>query len=257
MFRESEKKYVKLVNYLTLFLIIILFITLVHGYQCKYIIIQVCKDIKYLNNFLLENGPIENLQSLFLLFSILILISLIKKIKFNKLLRVFIILKVFALIYYLGEEISWGQHFFKWNTPQIFNEINNQKETNLHNISNLFDQLPRSLVMLWCGFIPIIFYFLKKKFLFKKYINLIILPKTKLIFVSFIFLIFFFPDFIVDKGNFHPGWYVDGKDVKEAIYYDIFTFNFVERLSEIHELIFCFYFLIYAISFKHAINNDD
>ena len=42
--------------------------------------------------------------------------------------------------------------------------------------------------------------------------------------------------------NLHPGHHVDGKDV-DAKYYDIFTFNFVERLSEIQELIFCFYFL--------------
>ncbi len=251
----QDEKDGKIINYLIILLVAILCLTFFHGYQCKYIIPSVCNDTKYLNNFLLENGPIENIQSILLLFSILILLSLINKIKFNKIISAFIVLKVIALIYYLGEEISWGQHFFKWNTPQIFNEINNQKETNLHNISNLFDQLPRSLVMLWCGFIPIIFYFLKKRFSFENYINLIILPKNKLLVVSFIFLFFFIPDFFVDKANLHPGWYVDGKDVKEAIYYDIFTFNFVERLSEIHELIFCFYFLIYAISFKHALKN--
>ena len=255
MISTQNEKYNKVVNYLLTFLIFILFLTLLHGYQCKYITPLICKDIKFLNNFILENGPIENIQSILLLFSILTLLSLVNKIKFNKIIQVFIILKTLALIYYLGEEISWGQHFFKWNTPQLFNEINNQKETNLHNISNLFDQLPRSLVMIWCGFIPVIFYFLNKKFSYENYINLIILPKNKLLVVSFIFLFFFFPDFIVDKANLHPGWYVDGKDVKEAVYYDIFTFNFVERLSEVHELIFCFYFFIYALSFKQAIKN--
>ena len=251
----QDEKDSKICNYLIILLVAILFLTFFHGYQCKYIIPSVCNDTKYLNDFLLENGPIENIQSILLLFSILILLSLINKIRFNQIITIFVIIKILALIYYLGEEISWGQHFFKWNTPELFNEINNQKETNLHNISNLFDQLPRSFVMLWCGLIPIIFYFLKKKFSFKKHINLIFLPKNILILVSIIFLILFFPDFIVDKGNFHPGWYVDGKDVKEAIYYDIFTFNFVERLSEVHELIFCFYFLIYSISFKQAIKD--
>ena len=251
----QDEKDGKIINYLIILLVAILFLTFFHGYQCKYIIPSVCNDTKYLNDFLLENGPIENIQSILLLFSILILLSLINKIRFNQIITIFVIIKILALIYYLGEEISWGQHFFKWNTPELFNEINNQKETNLHNISNLLDQLPRSLVVLWCGFIPIIFYFLKKKINFKSHINLIILPNTKLLVVSTIFLFFFFPDFIVDKANLHPGWHVDGQDIKEAKIFDTFTFNFVERLSEIHELIFCFYFLIYSISFKQAIKD--
>ena len=240
----------KIINLLIILMIFIIFLTLIHGYQCKYIIALVCRENDYLNNFLLENGPIENIQSIFLFFSILILLSLISKIKFNKFLKIFVILKVLALTYYFGEEISWGQHFFKWGTPQIFTEVNNQNETNLHNISNLLDQLPRSLVILWCGFIPIIFYYSKKKLYFNKNINLIILPKAKLLVISFIFLFFFLPDFIIDKANLHPGHYVGGKDVKEAVYYDIISFNFLTRLSELHELIFCFYFLIYSIAFS-------
>ena len=251
----QEVKNNKILNYLISTLIILISISLVHGYSCKYLTRSICKNINFLNNFLQENGFIENIQSIALLVSIIILLSVIKLIKNEKIIQVFIYLKILALIYYLGEEISWGQHFFKWSTPELFNEINNQKETNLHNISNLLDQLPRSFVVLWCGFIPIIFYFLKMKINFKRHINLIILPKTKLIFVSIIFLFFFFPDFIVDKANLHPGWHIDGQDIKEAKIYDTLTFNFLERLSEIHELIFCFYFLIYSISFKQAIKN--
>lgn len=37
-----------------------------------------------------------------------------------------------------GEEISWGQHFFKTHTPEWLAEINDQKETNLHNINKKF-----------------------------------------------------------------------------------------------------------------------
>ncbi|SDS37592.1 hypothetical protein SAMN04515667_2035 [Formosa sp. Hel1_31_208] len=33
-----------------------------------------------------------------------------------------------------GEEISWGQRIFGWNTPERFSDINAQKETNLHNL---------------------------------------------------------------------------------------------------------------------------
>ena len=245
----------KFIDYLIFFLIFIISISYIQGYQCKYIIPLICKA-PIINSWFAENGVIENIQSLLLLLSILILIRSFKVFKSNNFIKIFILIKIFALIYYFGEEISWGQHFFQWNTPEIFNEINNQNETNLHNISNLLDQLPRSLVILWCGFIPLIFYFLRKKFNFSNKLNLIILPSLKLLIVSLILLLFFLPDFIVDKLDLHPGHYVNGKEVIGAKYYDIITFNFVTRLSEIQELIFCFYFSIYAIALSKNRDNN-
>jgi len=55
---------------------------------------------------------------------------------FFNLIKIFLFLKIIALIYFLGEEISWGQHFFKWSSQSLFLELNNQEETNLHNILN-------------------------------------------------------------------------------------------------------------------------
>ncbi len=51
-------------------------------------------------------------------------------------------------VYFAGEEISWGQHFFLWQTPDAWQGINEQSETNLHNVHALFDQLPRALLTL-------------------------------------------------------------------------------------------------------------
>ena len=55
-----------------------------------------------------------------------------------------------ALLFFAGEEISWGQWFFKWETPELMQEWNDQGETNLHNlgpvIGPLFDQIPRAIV---------------------------------------------------------------------------------------------------------------
>ncbi len=48
-----------------------------------------------------------------------------------------------------GEECSWGQVYFNWSTPNWLAEVNNQQETNLHNISGWFDQKPRFLFSLW------------------------------------------------------------------------------------------------------------
>ena len=46
-------------------------------------------------------------------------------------------------IYLGGEEASWGQHYFGWQTPEGWAQINKQGETNLHNTSFFFDRLPR------------------------------------------------------------------------------------------------------------------
>ena len=36
----------------------------------------------------------------------------------------------------LGEEISWGQQIFGWDSFGVFNEYNYQNETNAHNFLN-------------------------------------------------------------------------------------------------------------------------
>jgi hypothetical protein len=56
---------------------------------------------------------------------------------------------ILACIYFAGEEASWGQHYFRWETPDALKGLNDQNETNLHNIGTWFDQKPRTLVELW------------------------------------------------------------------------------------------------------------
>jgi len=51
-----------------------------------------------------------------------------------------------ACIFFAGEEISWGQHFFGWEAGETFREINKQQETNLHNTSSWLNQKPRAFV---------------------------------------------------------------------------------------------------------------
>lgn len=59
---------------------------------------------------------------------------------------------VLACIYFAGEEASWGQHYLRWDTPESLKALNDQSETNLHNVSHWFDQKPRALVELWMVF---------------------------------------------------------------------------------------------------------
>lgn len=54
-------------------------------------------------------------------------------------------------LYYAGEEISWGQQIFQWETPEFLAERNRQNETNLHNLigAGVFEVLPRNLLEQW------------------------------------------------------------------------------------------------------------
>ena len=45
----------------------------------------------------------------------------------------------FALFFLIGEELSWGQRVFRWQTPEAFQQGNKQEETNLHNIYGVGD----------------------------------------------------------------------------------------------------------------------
>ena len=46
-------------------------------------------------------------------------------------------LAALAIVFVAGEEISWGQRIFGWLTPGALDDINNQGETNIHNIGPL------------------------------------------------------------------------------------------------------------------------
>lgn len=50
--------------------------------------------------------------------------------------------------YVAGEEISWGQTYLQWATPDSWAEINDQNETNLHNTSDWLDQKPQALLQI-------------------------------------------------------------------------------------------------------------
>ncbi len=74
----------------------------------------------------------------------------------NQFLTCWVIMWSLACIYFAGEEASWGQWYFGWETPQFVGELNDQGETNLHNMSSWLDQKPRALVeifILFFGFV--------------------------------------------------------------------------------------------------------
>ena len=48
--------------------------------------------------------------------------------------NVWFLLLALLFIFGGGEEISWGQRIFGWETPQAFEQANIQRETNIHNL---------------------------------------------------------------------------------------------------------------------------
>lgn len=66
----------------------------------------------------------------------------------DRLAWIWIFLGLLGCLYIAGEEASWGQHYGNWLTPESWQAINDQGETNLHNTSSWLDQKPRTLLEL-------------------------------------------------------------------------------------------------------------
>ena len=102
-----------------------------------------------------EYGFIENATALFLAVSVVtgvLVFRRARELPFAWLAPCVLCFTIGAF-YFLGEELSWGQHLFGWRTPEALAGINDQRETNLHNIGglgglteSLLDQAPRLLL---------------------------------------------------------------------------------------------------------------
>lgn len=110
---------------------------------------------------LIEQGPfyewllrseysfIENLTVLFAFVGAMIsfkLISMSQNLPMPTFFKVWFILFTIALIYLGGEEASWGQHIFGWESSEYFKQNNQMYETNLHNLTPNMEQVPKILL---------------------------------------------------------------------------------------------------------------
>ena len=213
-----------------------------------------------------ENGLVENIQILFLFIAIIYFYNFLKKdyqlnFKFSIILKYTFFL---GILYYLLEEISWGQHFFQWKSPIIFNQLNGQNETNLHNINNMFNQLPRNLIIIWSSltFLIINFKFIK----LNQSLSFFIYPSKNLRNISFLIIFFtlskkifqnFFESAVIlesvtifeNNSSSQPFWFEwNGEKVNNNFYIaiiiilDFLKFKFL-RFSELQEMLFSYYIL--------------
>ncbi len=95
-----------------------------------------------------ENGPHEFAQFLVLMGGAIVAASTLIRMdrRRDRMLTFWIGLALVCCLYVGGEEISWGQHIFFWETPETWAQVNDQNETNLHNTSAWFDQKPRLIL---------------------------------------------------------------------------------------------------------------
>ncbi len=73
----------------------------------------------------------------------------------------------YALLFFFGagEEISWGQRIFGWETSEAMKELNRQDETNLHNIEfggvaltkHLFGPVLTVVILLYLVALPLLY----------------------------------------------------------------------------------------------------
>jgi len=73
-------------------------------------------------------------------------ILVLQEVRADRLVFIWIALGLLGSLYMAGEEASWGQHYAGWLTPESWQAINDQGETNLHNTSSWLDQKPRTLL---------------------------------------------------------------------------------------------------------------
>jgi len=99
-----------------------------------------------------ETGAVENITAILLAVAIGFVVRAFwrvyveSSVAFKRLTMLWLVIFGLGCVYFLGEEISWGQHFFGWATPESWKEVNDQDETNLHNISGWLDQIPRTVL---------------------------------------------------------------------------------------------------------------
>ncbi|NCT41318.1 MAG: hypothetical protein GW778_06635 [Alphaproteobacteria bacterium] len=114
------------------------------------IFIEVFVPTQYLPALHSENGPHETLQFIFALIGLIVSFRCLYLLKPSEqpFLTAWVICFCLGCAYIAGEEISWGQHVMEWSTPEFWNGLNDQHETNLHITSSWLDQKPRLILLL-------------------------------------------------------------------------------------------------------------
>lgn len=97
-----------------------------------------------------ESGFIENATALILIPATIIALVLALRFyrRFGTAYLLWFTAVALVCFGFAGEEISWGQHWIGWTSPEYFAEHNRQGETNLHNLNIHFGRIVKSILTL-------------------------------------------------------------------------------------------------------------
>lgn len=100
--------------------------------------------------FVGEFGIIETGTNLFLFLAIIFALICARRAHGWGLSGMTALLLIYAggCFFFLGEEVSWGQHIFQWDSPEFFLENNRRNETNLHNMEFINKSIPKWIVVI-------------------------------------------------------------------------------------------------------------
>ena len=112
------------------------------------ILIEATLPPKVLSDLQSENGPHELVQFFILLIALFVSARTFQSMdkRRNPWLTGWVVVAGLCCLYVAGEEMSWGQTIAQWHTPEQIAALNDQDETNLHNMSSWLDQKPRALL---------------------------------------------------------------------------------------------------------------
>lgn len=103
-----------------------------------FMIIYAFLDLDAVKDLVKEDGAIENMQAVFYLIGAAVwgfAIFMTSKVKGSQKRQfLFYILFLGLFLFFFFEEISWGQRFFGYSTPETLRDVNVQDEANVHNI---------------------------------------------------------------------------------------------------------------------------
>jgi hypothetical protein len=141
-----------------------------------------------------------------------------------------------ACIYFAGEEISWGQHFIGWQSPDLFQAINRQQETNIHNISSWLDRKPRALVELWImvgGLAVPAVRWLRRSAGDRSSLAYWILPTAVVVPTALLFLLFRVHKWVADATGVELAGWLSESEVREyyiALFLSLYLLSIWQRL---------------------------
>ena len=95
-----------------------------------------------------ESGILETAQFILTVMGLALAVQLLFDLFVRRRPLVFAVTVVAALscLFIGGEEVSWGQHIFFWQEPELVSAVNDEGEFSLHNMNKGFERGPRNLL---------------------------------------------------------------------------------------------------------------